>query len=59
MRFEWNVEKDRINQPKHGLSFDTALLVFDDPRALCALDRVIASSMEKNAGTSSVWLGAP
>ena len=26
----WDPEKDRINQRKHGISFDTARLVFDD-----------------------------
>ena len=31
MRFEWNHDKDRVNQAKHKVSFETACLVFDDP----------------------------
>lgn len=31
MRWTWDENKNRINQQKHGLSFETARLVFDDP----------------------------
>ena len=34
----WDSNKDLSNQQKHGLSFSTALLVFDDPLALSRLD---------------------
>ncbi len=30
MRWTWDPEKDRINRRKHGISFQTAILVFDD-----------------------------
>jgi len=31
MRFEWDVEKNRVNQRKHdGISFESAALVFND-----------------------------
>ena len=41
MRFEWDDEKNRINQRKHdGLAFETAALVFQDPLALFRKDRV-------------------
>ena len=30
MKFEWNEEKNRINQQKHGISFETAMMVFND-----------------------------
>lgn len=30
MRFEWDEEKDRINQQKHGICFETAMMVFND-----------------------------
>ncbi|MGD0192570.1 MAG: BrnT family toxin [Rhizomicrobium sp.] len=33
MRWLWDPRKDRSNRRKHGLSFDTAVLVFDDPLA--------------------------
>jgi len=32
-RFEWNPEKARSNLVKHGVSFDEASTVFDDPLA--------------------------
>jgi len=38
MRWVWTVEKNKINKKKHGLSFDTAQLVFDDPLALSKRD---------------------
>jgi uncharacterized DUF497 family protein len=31
MRWTWDPEKAAINRVKHGLSFDTASLVFNDP----------------------------
>ncbi len=31
MRWTWDVKKNAINKQKHGLSFETAILVFDDP----------------------------
>lgn len=33
VEFEWDPEKDRINQEKHGISFAEALTVFGDPLA--------------------------
>ena len=30
MRFEWDENKNRANIKKHGISFEHALLVFDD-----------------------------
>ena len=35
MRYEWDENKNERNLEKHGLSFETASLVFDDPNALC------------------------
>ncbi|HEY5161717.1 MAG TPA: BrnT family toxin, partial [Terriglobales bacterium] len=31
MRFEWDEEKNRRNKLKHGISFQAAAVVFDDP----------------------------
>ena len=39
MRFEWNHDKDRVNQAKHKVSFGTACLVFDDPYHISIQDR--------------------
>ena len=33
MRWLWDAEKNRLNKLRHGLSFETAQLVFDDPLA--------------------------
>ena len=38
MRWEWDPKKDRGNRKAHGLSFETAVLVFDDPLAASRLD---------------------
>ena len=34
LRFEWDPEKDRLNQKKHGVSFDEARTAFADERGL-------------------------
>jgi uncharacterized DUF497 family protein len=42
MRFEWDDEKNRINQRKHGgVAFETAALVFNDPLTLFRKDRIV------------------
>jgi len=39
VRWIWSLVKNRDNKRKHGLSFETAQLVFDDPHALSSPDR--------------------
>ena len=39
MQFEWDEPKNKRNQRRHGLSFETAALVFRDPDVLSELDR--------------------
>jgi uncharacterized DUF497 family protein len=39
MRFEWDENKDRINKAKHGVSFETATRVRDDPHVWIYFDR--------------------
>ena len=39
-KFEWDPAKARSNLSKHGVSFQTATFVFDDPYALLELDRI-------------------
>ncbi len=41
MRFEWDEAKNRRNLAKHRISFETAKLVFEDPRALSIQDRTV------------------
>ncbi|NLS04769.1 BrnT family toxin [Rhizobium sp. P32RR-XVIII] len=38
--FEWDADKDRLNRAKHGVSFDTASLIWDDPNFLMIPDAV-------------------
>ena len=40
MRFEWNPVKAMTNLQKHGVSFETATLVFADPFAVFDQDRI-------------------
>ena len=42
MNYTWDPEKDAINRSKHGVSFETAALVFEDPLHLSVLDRIVA-----------------
>lgn len=39
-RFEWDSEKARRNLSKHGVTFEDAMLVWDDPLHLIAFDRI-------------------
>jgi len=39
VNFEWYEDKSRSNLKKHGLCFETAELVFDDPFHLSIQDR--------------------
>jgi uncharacterized DUF497 family protein len=37
----WNEEKNRINRRKHGISFETAARIFEDPNVVSYPDRVV------------------
>ncbi|MEI7842830.1 MAG: BrnT family toxin [Gallionellaceae bacterium] len=39
IKFEWDEDKNLRNQLKHGVSFDLAQHVFDDPFAFLSQDR--------------------
>jgi uncharacterized DUF497 family protein len=39
IRFEWDPVKARTNYRKHGVTFEDATFVFDDPSALFEQDR--------------------
>jgi uncharacterized DUF497 family protein len=41
VEFTWYERKNRANQQKHGISFETAILVFDDPLNVSAQDREV------------------
>ncbi|MBR4605403.1 MAG: BrnT family toxin [Lachnospiraceae bacterium] len=41
MKFEWDENKNRINYAKHGVSFEVASKVFNDPLAAYIFDRIV------------------
>ncbi len=41
MIFAWDENKNRINRKKHGVSFEAAAQVFDDPHAVSYIERVV------------------
>lgn len=40
MRFEWDENKNEANRAKHGVSFETAALVFEDSNRLLFIERI-------------------
>ena len=41
MRLTWDERKNRSNAAKHGISFETAAHVFNDPQAQSRLERIV------------------
>jgi uncharacterized DUF497 family protein len=41
VQFTWDERKNRINQQKHGMSFETAVLVFDDVHQVSRQERTV------------------
>jgi len=39
VRFEWDEQKNEHNRAKHGIDFETALLVFEDPFCVTFIER--------------------
>jgi uncharacterized DUF497 family protein len=39
MKYEWSEEKNKLNQQKHGISFEEAKEVFDDALQISKLDK--------------------
>lgn len=46
MKFEWDDKKAAVNLQKHGISFELAITVFDDPLALIAPDEKHSNDAE-------------
>lgn len=40
MRYEWDEVKNRLNQKKHGVSFELAALALEDENCLVRKDRI-------------------
>ncbi len=56
MIFEWAENKDRSNFKKHGLRFEEASGVFDDPLRLTWLDRIESGEQRwKTIGSISAY----
>jgi len=51
VEFAWDEGKNRINKRKHGVSFETAVLAFDDPHHLTRQDREV----EGEAALADDW----
>ncbi len=45
MHFSWDERKNRANLRKHGVSFETAALVFDDPYHVSTQDREVEGEL--------------
>ena len=45
--FEWDEQKNRSNQSKHGVSFDEAQYAFADPKRVIAQDKAHGGSEER------------
>lgn len=47
MQFEWDERKNTANKKKHGLSFEAALFVFEDPFLLSKQDERFGYNEER------------
>jgi uncharacterized DUF497 family protein len=52
VRWTWDQRKSRANKGKHGLDFETAMLVFDDPLALSKPDFVAEEERWRTVGVA-------
>jgi hypothetical protein len=41
VEFAWDAPKNRLNARKHGIGFETAILIFDDPFHVTYQDREV------------------
>jgi uncharacterized protein len=41
IRYDWDEDKNQINYVKHGISFETAILIFDDPNVVSEVERIV------------------
>ena len=50
MRFEWDGEKNRLNQQKHGgIAFESAARIFDDPHVIFGKDCIVTGEQRWHA----------
>jgi len=54
--FEWDDDKAKANRSKHGVGFETAIAVFDDPFELTELDQFVDGEYRwKTLGRAGPW----
>ena len=41
IRYDWDEDKNQSNYVKHGISFRTAILIFDDPSVVSEVERIV------------------
>jgi len=49
LQFDWDDRKNRANEKKHGVDFETAQLVFEDPFCVTFVERVIDAEQRWHA----------
>jgi uncharacterized DUF497 family protein len=49
LQFEWDDRKNRANEKKHGVDFETAQLVFDDPLCVTFVERIVHAEQRWHA----------
>jgi uncharacterized DUF497 family protein len=54
VEFEWDDAKAKSNHVKHGVSFDYAKLVFDDPHLIDRPDETVNYDEERTIATGMV-----
>ena len=54
MQFDWDDEKNGANLAKHGVSFELASYVFDDPYTLACLTRASTRSDGRPSGSRGI-----
>src|ERR1041385_2502914 len=47
MQYEWDEDKNLLNQSKHGISFEMAVLAFEDEHCLVSRDHVDETGEER------------
>jgi uncharacterized DUF497 family protein len=58
MRYEWDEQKNRLNQKKHRISFEMAALVFEDDCCLVRPDRVDETGEQRWHAIGAARLGS-
>ena len=58
MRYEWDPRKNRLNERKHGISFELAVLAFDDENYILTEDRVDEAGEQRWRAIGYVSLGS-